>query len=363
MTFSKAINRSVNSILPKAFLLSGIFSGLCLITSCTSLHTLVIDVEKPALITLPNDINTIVIVDNSVPQDRNIGHAEYIHGKRTDSQISIDTDSLNHLLVANLFEKVADKEYFDDVILYEQPLREDADFSEALPLDTAIAKEICIANNADAVLSLDRFLLTTTSNEEDFDFGATLKVLDAKMDVRFQVYSNEGKAISPPLYINDSIYWAATYSNNIPIADSLPSRNQAVKEATQYMAGKIADALAPYWSNEPRWYFGDVKPANKMMLNNDWAGALSLWKSAYEKEEKNIKKKARLANNIALAYELSDEMREALKWITISCDLFTKKEETSFDTENLTRATNYKNDLLTRYSDFRLLDMRDKQSK
>ena len=360
MTLTKVINKSMTSILPRTFLLSGIFSGLFLITSCTSLHTLVIDVEKPALITLPNNINNIVIVNNSVTQPADIGHAEYIHGKRTNSQISVNTDSLNYLLAANLFEKTADKDYFEDIIFYEHPLREDADFEEVSPLDTILAKEICIANNADAILSLDRFLITTTSNEEDFDYGTTLKLLDAKMDVRFQLYSNEGKAISAPLYINDSIYWTATYSNNIPILDSLISRDQALKEATLYMAGKIADVLAPYWSNELRWYFGDVKPANKMMLNNDWAGALSLWKSAYEKEVKNIRKKARLANNIALAYELSDEMREALRWITISCDLFTQTQETGFDTENLNRATNYKNDLLTRYSDFRLLDMRDK---
>lgn len=363
MILTKSINRSVDSILARVFLISGIFSALFLITSCTSLHTLVIDVERPALITLPNNINNIVIVDNSVPQAGDIGHTEYIKGKRTDSHIAVNTDSLNSILAANLFEKIADKDYFEDVILYEHPLREDTDFEQVLPLDTTIVKEICIDNNADAILSLDRFLLTTTSNEEDFDFGATLKLLDAKMDLRFQIYSNAGKAISSPLYINDSIYWTATYSNNIPISDTLPSRDQAIKEAAQYMAGKIADVLAPYWSNEARCYFGDVKPANKMMLNNDWAGALSLWKSAYEKEVKNLKKKARLANNIALAYELSDEMKEALRWINISCDLFTQTEETSFDTDNLERATNYKNDLLTRYNDFRLLDMRDKDSR
>lgn len=363
MTLTKAIKRSATLISPRALLFSGIFSGLFLFTSCTSLDTLVVNVEKPAQITLPNNIENIVIVDNSVPQAEDIGHLEYIGGRRSNSHISVNTDSINYILAASLFDNIADKEYFDDVIFYEYPVRADLNFEDVIPLNNSLAKDICIDNKADAIISIDRFLVSTVSHDQDFDFGTTVKYLDLRMDVRFQVYSKEGEAISPPLYINDSIYWTATYSGNTPLSDTLPSREEAMKEAAQYMAGKLADALAPYWSNEVRSYFGDVKAANKMMASNNWAGALSLWKSAYDKETKNVKKKARLANNIALAYELSDELKEALRWVTISCDLFTQTEETSVDKENLARATNYKEDLLVRYNDFKLLDIRDKESK
>lgn len=363
MTLTKARNRSVTLILPRAIRLSAILWGFLMLMSCTSLDTLVVNVEKPAQITLPNTINNIVIVDNSVPQAEDIGHVEYIKGKRTDAYISVNTDSVNHILAASLFDEMADKEYFEDVIFYEYPVRDDINFEDVIPLNTNLSKEICSDNKADAIISIDRFLVSTISHDQEFDFGTTVKYLDAKMDVRFQLYSKEGEAISPPLYINDSIYWMATYNQNIPFGDTIPSREEAMKQAAQYMAGKLADALAPYWSNELRWYFGDVKAANKKMSSNDWAGALSLWKSAYDKETKNVKKKARLASNIALAYELSDELKEALKWITTSCDLFAQTQETSVDKDNLRRATNYKDDLVIRYSDFKLLDIRDKESK
>lgn len=359
MTLTKTTNQSMTSFYPKLFLHAAIFSGLCLLGSCTSLDTLVVNVEKPAQITLPSNIDHIVIVDNTIPQPEDIGHAEYIKGRRTNSQISVNMDSANYILASNLFDKLANKEYFADVIFYEEPIREYGDFRDIVPLDSTVAKEICMDNKADAIISLDRFLVSTISNEDDLEFGTIAKYLDAKMDVRFQVYSNKGTAISPPFYLNDSIYWATAYNDDIPLSDTLPSREQAVKEAAQYMGEKVANALAPYWNNELRWYFGDVKAANKMMNNSDWAGAQSLWKSAYEKESKNIKRKARLANNIALSYELSDQIKEAVKWITISCDLFEKTEETSIDSENLIRATQYKEDLLTRYNDFRLLNMKD----
>lgn len=363
MTLTKTRKRSATFILPKAFLFSGIFTGLFLFTSCTSLDTLVVNVEKPAQITLPNNINNIVIVDNSVPQAEDIGHVEYIRGRRSDALITVNTDSINYMLTASLFDQMGDKEYFDDVIFYEHPVRDDINFEDVIPLNTTLATEICSDNKADAIISIDRFLVSTVSHDEEFDFGTIVKYLDARMDVRFQVYSKDGEAISPPLYINDSIYWVATYNQNIPLGDSIPSREEAMKEAAQYMAGKLADALAPYWNNELRWYFSDIKAANKMMGSNDWAGALSLWRSAYDKETKNLKKKARLANNIALAYELSDELKDALKWITISRDLFAETEETGVDTDNLRRVTEYQNDLLVRYNDFKLLDIRHKESK
>ncbi len=355
MIFYKAINNRASLFL---------FLGLFLLSGCTSVSTLIINVEKPAQITLPKNINTVVIVDNSVPQPGDVGHISYIRGKESVSSLSANTDSINYILAASLFNHLGDKEYFDDVVFYEHPLREDINFADLAPLDSILVKNICNDNRADAIISIDRFLVSTVSQDEDFDFGTILKYLSANMDVRFRMYSNKGEAISSPLFMGDSIYWAATYNNNIPLSDdTIPSREQAMKEAAEYMGKKIADSLAPYWSNELRWYFGDVKEAKKSIQDNNWAGALSLWQAAYDQETKNKKKKARLANNIALAYEVSDNLKEAIRWVTISCDLFSQTEETSMDRENLQRANGYKSDLLARYNDFKLLNIRRENSE
>lgn len=363
MTPTKATNRSATLFLRKSFLLSGLLLGLFVLTSCTSLDTLVVNVEKPAQITLPNSIETIVIVDNTVPQAEDVGHFEYLMEQNSSIPVRVTNDNVNYILAQALFEDIADKDYFSDVVFYEDPLREDTNYETIQALDPALVKEISIANTADAILSLDRFLVSTVSHEEDLDFGTRVKFLDLKMDVRFQIYSKEGEKISPPLYINDSIYWSATYNHNKPLSDTIPSREDAMKEAARYMAEKIADSLAPYWTNELRWYFSDVKAANKKITENNWAEALALWQSAYDKETKNDKKKARLASNIALAYELSDDLKDAIRWITTSCELFEATQETTVDKENLARATTYKEDLLERYNDFKLLDMRAKASK
>lgn len=343
MILTKATYRFLTSIASKSFLFLGILS----LTGCTSLNTLVIDVEKPAQIILPSNIDNIVIVDNTVIQPENIGQNEKI----------------NYILAEALFENIADKEYFKDVVFYEEPIREDNNFEKIVPLDSILVKKICLANKADAIISLDRFLVNTSLSEKALDFGTIGRFLDLKTDILFRVYSKEGATISPSLSISDSIYWSAIYIDNQALTDTLPDKMDALMEAARYSAEKLANALTPYWSNELRWYFGDVKEANSKVKENNWTEALTLWKSAYEKETKNSKKKARLANNIALAYELSDELEEAIKWINISCDLFEQTERTSVDKENRARAASYREHLLQRHSDFKLLDMRAKNTQ
>lgn len=355
MLGNKKLKRSTSKIL----LFSGVLFGISLLGSCTSTETLVINTEKPAQIRLPNHIKKIMIVDNSIPQPKDIGHIDYIRGKQSDLKITVETDTLNYSLASNIFEMLADKNHFNEVVFHEHPIRKDADFELIQPLDPNLAKTISSENNVDAIISLDRFLISTLSNEIGYTYGTTIKSLDAKMDVRFRVYSNEGKAISEPLSISDSIYWMSTFQENIPLADTIPSREQAVNEAIQYMAQRIADSLSPYWIEDIRWYYNDVKVANKMLANNNWKGAITAWESAYNKETKNIRKKARIANNIALAYEVSDQLREAIEWISISCELFEETVETSIDKKNLLRAKVYKDELYIRYNDFRLLDMRN----
>lgn len=352
MTLKKVIH-GISSLSVYALLM-----GLFLTTSCNSLDTLVVNVEKPAQITLPNNVNTIVIVDNSVPQTPNLGHVEYIRGQKSNAPIRVDIDSLNQILAADLFQYVADKNYYNDVIFYEKPLRADNDFTQILPLDSTLVQDICADNQADALISLDRFLVATAVSEQDYDYGTTIKYMDVRMDVRFKVYDNTGRPISPPLYLNDSIYWTATYSYNSPISETLPTREEALQTAADYVAQKLGDALSPYWDSDLRWYYSDVKEANNLLQNSDWQGALKLWKAAYDKETKNKKKKARLANNIALAYELSDDIKEALNWITVACDLFEQTQKTSLDAEHLAKATEYKDDLTIRNEDFRLLNLR-----
>ncbi|MDL2214875.1 DUF6340 family protein [Dysgonomonas sp. OttesenSCG-928-M03] len=346
----------------KFSLLATILFTIMFCTSCTSVNTIVVNVQKPAQITLPNTIDNIGIVNNAIPQPALWGHTNYKYtkkGERIDEAVEVASDSICYIFTETLFELLSDSETFKNVSLYEYPLREDLSFQEEKPTDSLAINKLSHILNADAIISLDRFLVGTAQHEEPYDFDMKFGSLDLKMEARFRIYSKQGELLTSPLYFTDSIYWTEIYTNDKHLLsdDSIPNREEALKQASVYAAEKIAKAFSPSWIDEPRIYYGDDKPANNFVKENNWTAALSSWENAYNKEQK-VKKKARLANNIALAYELSDDIRNALKWAQISVQLFTESAETSVDQNNLSIANSYYNELQNRYKDFKIMDIR-----
>ena len=327
-----------------------------LFSACTSTKTLVINVEKPAELTLPNNVHNIVIVNNSVLQPEDNGHKALLNSKDTNESISVSTDSIDIILMEGIYEKIAEKNYFDNISLYPDLTRTDDNYDQYIDLSPQKIMEIAESSNSEAVISLDKVSLVTKSNSrpsEDLIF----KFLDLEIHAIFRIYSDKGKAMSPPFLVQDSIFWVETRYEKELLTDSLPSRGDALKLGAELLSEKISKVFTPYWSDELRIYYGDVKEATKKMDSNDWVGARTLWEEEFNKDNKS-KKKARIANNIALTYELTDNMKEAAIWAQTSCDLFSEEQSTSVDRDYLARVTAYKEILITRMNEFRILDLR-----
>jgi len=325
--------------------------------------TIVVDVQKPAQLTLPSHIKNIAIVDNAVPQPKLWGHIDYKYtkkGERLYEEASAPADSICDIFTETLYEGLLNTNMFDNVSLFEYPVREDLSFSEERPLDSLRVRELAEISSSDAIFSLDRFLVSTIARDEPYDFENTEKFLDLKLEARFRLYSKEGNMISSPFYFSDSLYWSAVFTkrgDRLLTQDSLPSREEAIKQAAVYTAEKITGAFTPKWVNEARVYYGENKEANKLVDANNWTDAIKIWQNAFEIEEKN-KKKARLASNIALGYELSDNIKEALQWAQTAVDLYDGTAENSIDNAYFLAAKFYQDNLLERYKDFRILDLR-----
>lgn len=342
-----------------------ILFGLFFCVGCTSVQMITINVQKPAQITLPRQVNNIAIVNNAIPQPPFQGHIEYKYtkkGERYNEEFIVENDSICSFMTEVLFENMVDLDYFENVSLYEYPLRDDLSYLEERPIDSITVKELCSAMNADALVSLDRFIASSVKHGEPYNIDLEHRFLDLKMEANFHIYSKNGQLISPPIYMRDSIYWEDIYSpakKSILSEDSIPTHKEALEQTAGYIAEKIAKAFVPVWEEEPRLVFGDNKEAGKKAISNDWDGAMTLWKTDFEKEQK-IKKKARLASNIALGYELSDNITEALKWAGTAVELFSQSLETNIDRNYFEMAKDYQEELIKRHQDFRILDIRDK---
>ena len=61
--------------------------------------------------------------------------------------------------------------------------------------------------------------------------------------------------------------------------------------------------------------------------SKQWYNASEKWKESYEKE-KNKLNQAKAAHNIALGYEMLDDMNSAYEWATTAADLFQQSTTT-----------------------------------
>lgn len=344
----------------KLFSLSVIIFAVYLFSACTAPKSLVINIQKPAQVSLPQSIESIIIVNNLVVQPPTQGNTIKKFDKTGNAiyeEISVPTDSLGTILSETLYDKLAALNSFKEVSIYDKSLRDDLSFQEIRPIDSLAVKDICAISNSDAILSLDRFYLVSNSKEDIDELGIKLNDLDLKMSASFSIYSKEGRLISNSLTMVDSIYWSALYHGKHLVSDfPLPSREDALKEAARYAGEKLADALVPYWDEVPRLYYNETKEAVVLAEKDQWGEALTVWLTAYNNELKD-KRKARIAFNIALAYELTDNLKEAINWINTASSLFQKSGTTSVDLQNSQRAEEYKKELLSRFGDFKLLDI------
>lgn len=335
---------------------------IALTSGCTSSKNLVVNVQKPAQLMLPAYINNIIIVDNLVPQPDDAGHTLISYtkdGREIEQNIKVNSDSVGIILTDALYRKLDELNYLANTSLYNTAVRKDIDYLEVKPMDADNIREICKLVNADALLSVNRFLTTTENYTVPYEYQASAQNLRLNLSSEFQIYSANGDLISPSLTVNDSIFWSEFYEGNRRISpDSLPEREAAIKEAAEYTGQKIAQSIVPYWTEEVRSYYGEEKNAVKQADQGNWAEALSIWQEAFNNETKNLKRKARIASNIALANELLDNLPEAVIAITEAQQLFQQSAVTSLDLQQANAAEEYKKELLQRFNDFKLLDMR-----
>jgi tetratricopeptide (TPR) repeat protein len=82
-------------------------------------------------------------------------------------------------------------------------------------------------------------------------------------------------------------------------------------------------SLLPHWTTTERTYFtnGNIKMRDGVVYAREgqWDKAAELWQQAYS-SSKSAKKQCYAAYNLALAYEMQDNIEEAFKWITTALE-------------------------------------------
>lgn len=298
-------------------------------SNCAGIKYLTVETREPAQVNLPSEVLSLAIVNNVVEQPEEVGHDSIPIGRKQAERVKVSSDSIAIFYTEALAQFLNEEDYFHKVIYYNKPLRNDKDFFMEKPLDPETMQKIRMETGADAIISLDKLLIETKKREHFKQQGYPYSDLTGKIYSILRVYMPTLDGKIPAVQYNDSIIWEGfDIQDSRAYADvMIPSSREALELLTMRAAEKMTYVFAPHWEKQDRWYYTLqktlMKEAEEYAKVSDWNKAIEKWEAFYNNNSQNINK-AKAANNIALAYEMLDNMEAALKWATLSHELFTE---------------------------------------
>lgn len=282
---------------------------ILLLSGCQSIEQLSIDYLLPADISFPNSLRRIGIVNNcpDKPSDKSHGLSGYLYGN-------------GKLTAEALAEAIADENYFDEVIICDSVLRANDTQERSLMLTQAETQELTDLMGVDFLIAVEGIDIEKKKEITRMpDWGGCYAIIHSIVSPRLTVYLPNRQKPLISLQPCDSIFWDRIAQTEEAVIELLPSDSLIIAEASTFAGGIPLKHILPYWNTSNRYYFtnGNVamRDAAVYAKENNWEEAINLWKQVYDSKKKG-KKRMQAAYNLALGYEMMDELQKAYEFAT-----------------------------------------------
>ncbi len=269
-----------------------------LLPSCSTLQTLSFEQLQAGEVSFPEGVRKVAIINNMPVMNAN--EEEAVSEWEGDGKIATEV----------LAENIANVNYFDEVIICDSVFRahDEEPLANVIP-DNDEIQRLAADLGVDLIFSFDRVHIRARRRTL-FLPGLSVPV-DAVEAVFYPVVRAYVPNHNKPLFVftrPDSIAWELVPGM---------SRQILTREISEYAASVPVEHLLPHWREVTRMYYDggtvEMRDAGVCLRENDWEGAYELWKTTYDKKKARQKMKA--AFNLALYYEMKDDLASAKEWI------------------------------------------------
>lgn len=278
------------------------------------------DVLVPAARTVPDDIKSIVLVNRSIPSNKDANKLEGILTGEGLGQDSIPTQFVmrgldESLRSSGLFRVVKSPEVMEGSGIGTL-------LPQALPWETVTF--LCEKYNSDALLALESydsdFIITGASASDN------LLNLEARgmvtVNCGFRMYHPASRTILDEYMYKHQLNWGSGGPSVIVAADAIINRKRAIERASLEAGSLYAGRLTPGWIYISRDYFKrgkgnyDLAEGARMMQLNDWDRAIRALENALQSDKRKVR--GRAAHNLAVIYEILGDLHQAKEWTTVA---------------------------------------------
>lgn len=300
-----------------------------LLTACGGINYVGIETRNPGEVTFPRDVRKVLMVNNAAAQPEKSGYAYTLLGVVQDTARA-RADSALFDLCAACGTSILDAGYFDDVLLFHDPLREpESDFMADRKLTRDEVASLCHSNGTDAVLSLDKMLFAMKREDVNVGPGYLGGTITVKMQGMMRAYLPDLDNALATVLIEDSVEFQQAAEDLRMLDYYLPTADEALRIAASALGEKVSGYFVPHWSEETRWYYNNAgsqwREAAAFVSSGKWEEAEKIWKRLYEATSSKARR-ARLASNIALCHEMQSRLEQAHEWAQRSYELFLESE-------------------------------------
>ncbi len=325
-------------------------------SSCTSMLYTSLDVLKPAKVTFDPGTNNLLIINNTVKQPDDYGHKTEFYNEKT-KNIRQKVDSLPLFCLSVVYEELANKEFFNKVQLHENSVNDGSDFFTMYPVSTDSINALCKKYDANVVLSLDRLKANDKITELFFDDTRSYYMaLVVRYESQWSIHY-PGKDKYEKITFRDTIYWDAESYQRQKALSELPARLDALVDGALYVGQNSIKRFVPYWDKSDRYFFNTsnkyMKEGMDSLYVKNWEAAISIWEKAMDKS--GIGLKAKLSNNIAVAYEITGDIDKAMEYAKKAYEYF-ESGSMLLNDKYFTWVINYLKELSQRKNEIELID-------
>lgn len=295
-----------------------------LLTACGGINYVGIETCNPGEVTFPQDVRKVLMVNNAMAQPEKSGYTYSLLGVVQDTA-QAKADSALFDLCASCGMSILDASYFDDVLLFHDPLREAGSSLVDQKLTSRQVDALCRSNGADAVISLDKMLFAMERKDENVGAGFLTGTITVRMQGVMRTYLPERNNALATVLIEDSVEFQQAAENLRMLNYYLPTADEALRIAASALGNKVSGYFVPHWTEETRWYYSNAnsrwKEAAAYASSSKWEEAESVWTRVFETSSSKSQR-AKLASNIALCHEMQSCLEPAYEWAQKSYDLF-----------------------------------------
>lgn len=294
---------------------------------CTVYNHYPIDIYKPGEVNFPLSMEKVVIVSRNF----NYTADTLLHFYKNNYNLvraKNDPADLDSLLITICMKELAvnlsDNNVFADLHVLPYRTFEKHSGEHLSEFSSGLIEQIASAADADLLISLDTYSSFFSSYPETWDSPETNEVITVSV---WSIYNPAKKSLIERKTMIDTLYWNGyDDEGNLKKGFRLPARLAALEQASAVAGENYAKRFYAGWQTVDRIYsvppLPEFSEAARYFEEGDWNKAIRLWQKYAN--DRNGKTAIHARYNLALGFEMKDDLEAAQKWLNAALDLATK---------------------------------------